>query len=100
MICKQCGKENGFAKKCCSSCGAFLEGWTINNVTGEYGYRDKDGGFTTIDNMEPPKQQRTIIQVSRIENNRVTLKVQSVTTLREGITTEILDEGDSLTISH
>jgi hypothetical protein len=49
MICKQCEKDNGFAKKCCSSCGAFLEGWTINNVTGKFGYRDKDGGFFTID---------------------------------------------------
>jgi hypothetical protein len=24
-------------------CGAFLEGWTHNNVTGEYGYRGADG---------------------------------------------------------
>lgn len=45
MICKKCGKENAPAKKCCSSCGAYLEGYTINNVTGEFGYRGIDGLF-------------------------------------------------------
>ena len=33
------------AKRTCSSCGAFLEGYTLNNVTGEYGYRGADGGW-------------------------------------------------------
>ena len=32
-------------KRCCSRCGAFLEGYTFNNVTGEYGYRGGDGGW-------------------------------------------------------
>ena len=45
MICKKCGKGNAPAKRCCSSCGAFLEGYTFNNVTGEYGYRGGDGGW-------------------------------------------------------
>ena len=45
MICKKCGAENGDAKRTCSRCGAFLEGYTLNNVTGEYGYRGADGKF-------------------------------------------------------
>lgn len=45
MKCKQCGEENGDAKRTCSRCGAFLEGYTLNNVTGEYGYRGADGNF-------------------------------------------------------
>lgn len=43
MICKKCGEENGDAKRTCSRCGAILEGYTLNNVTGEYGYRGADG---------------------------------------------------------
>lgn len=45
MVCKICGEENGDCKKCCSRCGAFLEGYTFNNVTGVYGYRGGDGRF-------------------------------------------------------
>ena len=45
MICKKCGKMNAPAKRCCSHCGSFLEGYTVNNVTGEYGYRGGDGGW-------------------------------------------------------
>lgn len=45
MECKQCGEENGGAKRACSRCGAFLEGYALNNVTGEYGYRGANGGW-------------------------------------------------------
>ena len=45
MKCKQCGAEMPDAKRTCSECGAFLEGYTLNNVTGEYGYRGADGGW-------------------------------------------------------
>ena len=45
MICKKCGADNAPIKKCCASCGSFLVGMTINNVTGEYGYRGDDGLF-------------------------------------------------------
>lgn len=45
MICKRCGAEMPDAKRTCSECGAFLEGYTLNNVTGEYGYRGADGNF-------------------------------------------------------
>ena len=54
MRCKKCGEENASAKRCCSNCGAFLEGYTFNNVTGKFGYRESDGSFTVLekDNME------------------------------------------------
>lgn len=45
MKCKQCGAKMSDVKKTCSECGAFLEGYTLNNVTGEYGYRGADGIF-------------------------------------------------------
>ncbi len=45
MKCKKCGEKNGSLKKTCTRCGAFLEGYTINNVTGKYGYRGSDGQF-------------------------------------------------------
>lgn len=45
MTCKKCGTDNGTCKKTCINCGACLEGYTFNNVTGEYGYRGSDGYF-------------------------------------------------------
>lgn len=45
MRCKRCGEENPGMRKCCIRCGAFLEGYAVNNVTGEYGYRGADGLF-------------------------------------------------------
>lgn len=45
MKCKRCGAEMPDAKRTCSECGAFLEGYTLNNVTGVYGYRGADGNF-------------------------------------------------------
>lgn len=46
MKCKKCNTNNAPVKKTCSNCGAFLEGYTLNNVTGKYGYRNADGSFT------------------------------------------------------
>ena len=43
MECKRCGADNPPAKKTCMECGAILEGYTFNNVTGEFGYRGGDG---------------------------------------------------------
>lgn len=45
MRCEYCGTSNAPLKKCCSNCGEILSGTTINNVTGEAGYRLKDGAF-------------------------------------------------------
>lgn len=45
MECKVCGASMPDAKKVCTNCGAFLEGYTLNNVTGEFGYRGGDGLF-------------------------------------------------------
>lgn len=49
MKCKKCGHENSDIKRCCESCGSFLEGWTINNTTGKYGYRTSTGEFLSPD---------------------------------------------------
>lgn len=46
MDCPKCGASNAPLKKCCSNCGSILTGWTVNNVTGEHGYRNPDGSFT------------------------------------------------------
>lgn len=46
MECPKCGASNAPLKKTCYNCGAVLSGWTVNNVTGEYGYRNPDGTFT------------------------------------------------------
>lgn len=45
MRCKKCGTDNPDYRKCCINCYAFLEGWTINNVTGDFGYRGGNGFF-------------------------------------------------------
>lgn len=45
MICKKCGAVNSDMRKCCMKCGSFLEGWTVNNITRQYGYRGADGFF-------------------------------------------------------
>lgn len=57
MKCKKCGTENAPIKKCCSHCGAILEGFTINNVTGEYGYRGSDGLFYKAETEEEAIQK-------------------------------------------
>ena len=49
MICKKCGHENSDIKRCCESCGSILEGWTIKNTTGKYGYRTSAGEFLPSD---------------------------------------------------
>lgn len=45
MFCKKCDKENPPIKKHCQYCSNLLEGYTINNVTGCYGYSGSDGMF-------------------------------------------------------
>ncbi len=49
MDCPKCGASNAPLKKSCYRCGSILSGHTINNVTGEYGYRNPDGSFTVGD---------------------------------------------------
>lgn len=55
MRCKKCGCENSDIKRTCEHCGAFLEGWTFNNVTGKYGYRTDKGEF-----LSPEKAKEMI----------------------------------------
>lgn len=63
MRCKKCGEENAEMKRCCSSCGAFLEGYTFNNVTAEFGYRGGDGGWykNKAEYMKTRKNMRVYI---------------------------------------
>lgn len=52
MRCKNCGTDVPSAKKCCPNCGKVMSGFTVNNVTGEYGYRDDNGYFHPVDDGE------------------------------------------------
>lgn len=49
MKCLNCKHENAQIKKSCENCGKFIEGFTMNNVSGEYGYRDHKGYFHSMD---------------------------------------------------
>ena len=74
MKCKQCGEENGDAKRTCSRCGAFLEGYTLNNVTGEYGYRGADGNFYKSE--EEYRIQSSAAVQSAIDHAKVELRLK------------------------
>jgi hypothetical protein len=43
--CKKCGYQNGWIKRTCAMCGAFIKGLAVNNVTGNIGHRNADGTF-------------------------------------------------------
>jgi hypothetical protein len=74
MKCKKCGEENGDAKRTCSRCGAFLEGYTLNNVTGEYGYRGADGNFYKSE--EEYRIQSSAAVQSAIDHAKVELRLK------------------------
>lgn len=65
-------------KKTCYNCGAVLSGWTVNNVTGEYGYRNSDGSFTkepkrNADAMEAMQQISKVFgKMWEVENGTIT----------------------------
>lgn len=40
----------------CPYCGGFMEGFTVNNVTGEYGYRDEYGMFHPLSIVKPNQE--------------------------------------------
>lgn len=66
MKCKRCGAEMPDVKKTCSECGSFLEGYTLNNVTGEYGYRGADGNFYKSEE-EYRRQSSTAVLVGDVQ---------------------------------
>lgn len=78
MDCPKCGASNAPLKKCCYRCGAILSGWTVNNVTGEYGYRNPDGTFTkepkrNADMMEAMQQiSEAFGKMWEVENGTIT----------------------------
>lgn len=77
MDCPKCGASNAPLKKCCHVCGAVLSGYTVNNVTGEYGYRNPDGTFTkepkrntdAIDEMQQP--YKTFGKIFEVKNSTI-----------------------------
>ncbi len=62
------------AKRTCSECGAFLEGYTLNNVTGEYGYRGADGNFYKSE--EEYRIQSSAAVQSAIDHAKVELRLK------------------------
>lgn len=62
------------AKRTCSECGAFLEGYTLNNVTGEYGYRGADGNFYKSE--EEYSMQSSAAVQSAIDHAKVELRLK------------------------
>ena len=79
MKCKRCGAEMPDAKRTCSECGAFLEGYALNNVTGEYGYRGADGNFYKSE--EEYRMQSSAAVQSAIDHakDELRLKIEEIT---------------------
>lgn len=81
MDCPKCGASNAPLKKTCYNCGAVLNGWTVNNVTGEYGYRNPDGSFSkepkrNADAIEAMQQISKVFgKMLEVENGTITLPV-------------------------
>ena len=75
MTCKHCGASNSDLKKTCSNCGAILEGRTINNVTGKWGYRTNEGDFIPDkqENAELNKIDSSTIKASLLKANSFVL---------------------------
>ena len=76
MICKKCGHENSDIKRCCESCGSILEGWTINNTTGKYGYRTSAGEFLPSDKAKEKEKlldDFNCLIINNVFNNNVSL---------------------------
>lgn len=78
MKCKKCKTDNAPLKKTCERCGEILYGPAINNITGKYGIRHKEGSFTPfpksgqrfmdMDNLAEiftDKNQKPVGQISR-----------------------------------
>lgn len=63
MRCKKCGCENSDIKRTCEHCGAFLEGWTFNNVTGKYGYRTDKGEFLSPEKAKEIIKYQTVAEI-------------------------------------
>lgn len=57
MKCKKCGHENADVKRTCENCNSFLEGWSLNSITGRWGYRTDAGKFLLPEQAKEIKQQ-------------------------------------------
>lgn len=79
MDCPKCGASNAPLKKCCYRCGAILTGWTVNNVTGECGYRNFDGTFTKEPKNLTEEPKSRIVGVSfNHKDGTVSIKLESI----------------------
>jgi len=83
MKCKRCGAKMPDAKKTCSKCGAYLEGYTLNNVTGEYGYRGADGNFYKSE--EEYRRHSSAVVPSAIDHAKVELTSPADTIMKQTI---------------
>lgn len=78
MDCPKCGASNAPLKKCCYRCGTILSGYTINNVTGEYGYRNPDGSFTKEPKNLTEEPKSRVVGVSfNHKDGTVSIKLES-----------------------
>lgn len=59
MTCNHCGREVPDIKKTCPFYGSFMAGYTVNNVTGERGFKDGDGTFHPC-KEEPCSKAKTL----------------------------------------
>lgn len=76
MECPKCGANNAPLKKTCFNCGSILSGWTVNNVTGEYGYRNPDGSFTKEPKSMAEKPKGIVSGVTFDENGVVSIALE------------------------
>lgn len=65
MKCIICKHDNAPLKKTCEECGGVLSGTTINNVTGQQGFRNLDGSFTP--GMKYAPEQIEKVGLARVE---------------------------------
>lgn len=70
MKCYHCGRDVPYVKKTCPYCGSFMVGYTVNNATGEYGYRDEDGMFYPCNHEKSKEssQKMNSIWIARDKN--------------------------------
>lgn len=72
MKCKTCTQENGECRKTCCYCGKILEGYCINNVSGNHGYRGANGMFYE-------SEQHYLNQIKMSETKRIAVAGDIIT---------------------
>ena len=96
MICKKCGEENGDAKRTCSRCGAILEGYTLNNVTGgwyksEEHYRANCSAAAHSDAIDTAKMKMRMAMAERVKSITQTAMREKISPLVSQMTALIAE---------